>query len=247
MAEKRVERAYLDIARTLYPDFPPGIPIDCETPDFVWPGRILGVEVKRLFQPPTNTCSNFPPSQIEGFRKKVINAAERLYFQAGGPPVDVTVYFSDQSAVGQNADEVARTVSNFVRANLPPSNRVAYFQIGRRGALLPPGIFSITIAPPLPGPRRNWSGGGVGQTILLTRDLLAKAILEKNENVRAYRSQAVNVWLLIVSDLFPSSMSFGISDEIVKWEFDFSFDKVLLLSREEMKIWPLRRGVVAGR
>jgi hypothetical protein len=81
----------------------------------------------------------------------------------------------------------------------------------------------------------------------LTRDLLAKAILEKNENVRAYRSQAVNVWLLIVSDLFPSSMSFGISDEIVKWEFDFSFDKVLLLSREEMKIWPLRRGVVAGR
>lgn len=65
MANKTVERAYLDLARELYAGFAPGDPRDSESPDFVWPDGSLSVEVRGLFQECDN--SKFSVRQTEGF------------------------------------------------------------------------------------------------------------------------------------------------------------------------------------
>lgn len=102
-----IERAYLELARTWYADFPPGALIEDEAPDFVMPtpGRTLGFEVTRLFQPPST--SRFAPRQIEAFREDVIRRAEDIYAASGGLPVDVNAYFSIRPAIRQDKEALA--------------------------------------------------------------------------------------------------------------------------------------------
>lgn len=51
MADKDIERAYLNLARSIHPEFPPGDPLNSETSDFLWPNRRLGLELRRLSHP----------------------------------------------------------------------------------------------------------------------------------------------------------------------------------------------------
>lgn len=76
MASKRIERAYLELARSICPVFPSSEPIESESPDFLWRDGILGVEVRRLFQ--TAAPSGFPPPQIEGLHQKVVGQADKF-------------------------------------------------------------------------------------------------------------------------------------------------------------------------
>lgn len=48
MADKDIEPTYLNLARSIHREFPPGDPQNSETLDFLWPNRRLGFEVRRL-------------------------------------------------------------------------------------------------------------------------------------------------------------------------------------------------------
>ena len=82
MASNCIERAYLELARSICPEFPSSEPIESESPDFVWRDGILGVEVRRFFQ--AAAPSGFPPPQIEGLHQKVVRQAQKFYQNAGG-------------------------------------------------------------------------------------------------------------------------------------------------------------------
>lgn len=239
MANKDIERAYLELARSIHPEFPTDDPLDSESPDFVWPSGTLGLEVRRLFQTPSPF--GFPPSQVEGFQQTVIRQAEKFYRDAGGLPADVIVNFSGRDRHQQRAGDLARAVAGFVRDHRRGERQVTFYEAGNLDIPVPLGLTGINIASPLPGPLRSWSGGGVGQTILVSYALLDQAIKEKDPLVASYRVKANEIWLLIVCDLFPASMSFAVPDDIGEWEFAIAFDKVLFLSRSAMKVWPLRR------
>jgi hypothetical protein len=239
MANKDIERAYLELARSIHPEFPAGDPVDSESPDFLWSNGALGLEVRRLFQIPPP--AGFPPSQVDGFQQTVIRQAEKLYRDAGGPPADVIVNFSGRDRNPQRASDLARAVAGFVRDHRRCDRQVTFYEAGDLDIPIPPGLTGINIASPLPGPPRAWAGGGVGQTILVSHALLDQAIKEKGARVASYRAKSSEVWLLIVCDLFPASMSFAVPDDIGEWEFTFAFDKILFLSRADMKVWPLRR------
>jgi hypothetical protein len=239
MVSKRIERAYLELARSVCDEFPSGDPHESESPDFLWRDGLLGIEVRRLFQPASPT--GFPPPEIEGFRQKVVRQAEKFYQDAGGLPAVVIVNFSNRSDHQQSANDLARAIADFVRANRHGEKQVTYYDGGNLDIPVPSGLNGINIASPLPGPRRPWFASGVGQTILVTFTLLQQAIKEKDALIASYRTKASEVWLLIVCDLFPASMSFAVPDDISEWEFAFEFDKVLLLSCADMKVWSLRR------
>lgn len=239
MANKDLERAYLALARSIYPELPGEDPVDAESPDFVWPNRALGLEVRRLFQ--TDSPSGFPTSQVEGFQQKLIRQAEKLYRDAGYPPADVIVNFASHDRHRKSARNLARVIADFVRDHPQSDKQVTFYDWNDLNIPIPPGLTGINIASPLPGPSRLWSGGGVDQTILASRALLEQAIKEKDALAAVYRAKASQIWLLIICDLFPASMSFAAPDDIGEWEFSFTFDKVLFLSRADMKVWPLRR------
>ena len=240
MTDKRTEKAYLELARAWYAGFPAGAPVESEAPDFIVtsPSGSLGIEVTQLFQPASAT-TKFDPKVVESFRESVIRRAEEIYFASGNPPVDVVAYFSDRPIGRQEKETLAQSVAQFVAANRPKNGRILSFRESNRMSTLPAGIGAVSIAPTLPERFHPWFAGGVGQTMLLTYDLLAKAISAKNSNVANYRSRADKVWLLVVADLFPSSMSFSVPAEIETWRFDHEFDLALLLSREESRVWAL--------
>lgn len=237
--KKRVERAYLELARAWYPAFPSGALVDSEAPDFLvaTPDGQFGFEVTQLFQQPSNSV--FAPREIESFRERVIRRAEEIYSLSGGPPVDVNAYFSLRPEARQQKEQVAQAFSEFVRANYPEDGQVLNFREGKPTSALPSGLGAVSIARPLLGGSRRWFAGGVGETKLLTYDLLAEAISFKNPLVAGYRARASKLWLLIAVDMFPFSASFSVPAEVNTWSFDYEFDQVLLLSRQESKVWAL--------
>ena len=237
--KKRVERAYLELARDWYPAFPPGVLVESEAPDFLVPtsdGQ-LGFEVTQLFQRPSNSA--FAPRQVESFRERVIGRAEEIYLLSGNPPVDVNAYFSVRLIEKQRKEQLAQAFSDFVRGNYPEDGKVLNFREGKATSTLPSGLGAVSIARPLLGASRRWFASGVGETKLLTRELVAKAISSKNPLVARYRASASKVWLLIAVDIFPFSASFSVPAEVDAWSFDYAFDQVLLLSRQESKVWAL--------
>jgi len=239
VTDKRTEKAYLELARTLYPAFPSGTFLESEAPDFVVasPSGPLGFEVTQLFQPPSAT--EFNPKQVESFRESVIRRAREIYAASGNPAVEVVAYFSDRPMARRRTEQLAQSFAEFVCANRPKDGRVLAFRESDRMSTLPAGFGSVSIAPSLSEHCRPWFAGGVGQTMPLTYDLLAQAISAKNSKFANYRSRASEVWLLVVADLFPSSTSFSVPADIETWHFDHEFDQVLLLSREESKVWAL--------
>ncbi len=240
MASKRIERAYLELTRSLYTGFPEGNIMESEGPDFILTGseRTLGIEVTQLFHPTAN--SKFTTRQMESFRKKIIHRAEELYYKRQGSPVDVIVYSSVRPVGKQNTEEAARAIADFVRSNYRLGMPVTLFREGLSPVPLPPGVGVVNLAPPLPGFQRAWFFGAAEETVLLTREFLAKIISQKDLLASSYRDKVEQVWLLIVCDLFPSSTSFSVPEQITDWNFEFTFDKVLLFSREEYKVWTLR-------
>jgi hypothetical protein len=157
MASKRIERAYLELARSICPEFPSSEPIESESPDFLWRDGILGVEVRRLFQ--TAAPSGFPPPQMEGLHQKVVGQVDKFYQDAGGLPADVIVNFSSRSGHQQRANDLARAIADFGAGESHGEKQVTFYDAGNLDIRLPAGLTGINIASPLPGPRRPWSGG----------------------------------------------------------------------------------------
>jgi hypothetical protein len=100
---------YLELARSICPEFPSSEPIDPESPDFLWCDGILGVGVRRFF--PAAAPSGFPAPHIEGFHQKVVRQAQKFYQNAGGLPADVIVNFSSRSGQQQRANDLARAIA----------------------------------------------------------------------------------------------------------------------------------------
>lgn len=243
MVNKRAERVYLEWARAHYALFPSGDISESEEPDYIvsGPEGPLGVEVTQLFQPCSD--SNFTPKQTESFQEKVIRGAEDIYYKAQGHPVDVRVYFSIRPNQKQDKQQLACAIADFVHANYPQEKNVLRFRESDPATPLPPGLGAISIARPLSDPASRWFAGAAGKTELLTYELVAETIAKKNARIPSYRAHAKWVWLLIVVDLFPSSATFSAPREIEAWKFCYDFDQVLLLSREEEKVWALSRRV----
>ena len=239
VTKKRIERAYLELARTWHAAFPQGSLVESEAPDFLvsTPGGQFGFEVTQLLQSPSD--SPFAPRQIESFRDWIIRRAEEIYSLSGNPPVDVNAYFSVRPAEKQRKEQLAQAFAEFVRANYPEDGKVWNFREGRPDSTLPSDFGAVSIARPLLGGSRRWFAGGVGETKLLTYDLLNEVISAKNPLVADYRARANEVWLLIAVDIFPFSASFSVPAEVDTWRFDYEFDQVLLLSRQESKVWVL--------
>ncbi len=239
VTKKGIERAYLELARTWYAAFPQGPLLESEAPDFLvsTPDGQFGFEVTQLFQSPSN--SPFAPRQIESFRDWVIRRAEEIYSLSGNPPVDVHAYFSVRPAEKQRKEQLAQAFSEFVRANYPENGKVLNFSESEPRSTLPSGFGALSIAQPLVSGSRRWFAGGAGETKLLTCNLLTEVISAKNSLVAGYRVRATKVWLLIAVDIFPFSASFSVPTEVNSWRFDHKFDQVLLLSRQESKVWAL--------
>ncbi len=237
MPKKRLERWFIEEARMVCPIIPAGQITESECPDFLIQAEsgTLGIEVTQLFQ--RKAAGAFSPREVEGFQDKTIRKAEYLYSSSDGIPVDVVVYFKDEKT-RRDPIRMAKSLANFVQRRYGDhEDGIKSYQLPD----VPPGIFSIRVARPLDGNTNVWQRGHGGRTLPLSDDLLTDRIKAKNKVVPRYGEKARRVWLLIVADLFPPSANFSVPNGITEWKFHFDFDKVLLWSRQDRRVFELGR------
>ncbi len=97
---------------------------------------------------------------------------------------------------------------------------------------LPEGYCYIGIHKPLEEAPRWWICNAFDITVA-PRGLLDACIQKKNRQVKEYRLATYEIWLLIINDKFLGAGEVHVRpDQLIHWDFDFEFDKVLLFTRE---------------
>ena len=223
--KKAVEQTYLDEARRTSALFPDGCYEEYERPDFLvrTDRGVLGIEITAL-------C-NQQPRATAGRLGNVVHAVERRYRSAKQPtPVDVVVAFSPR-AEGIHSEGLTRTLLDVVQAR-QATDVVAPELANGAWQLFERGFLHVGVHEPLHEDGR-WTWIRRFQTTLAPQGLLRSCIEDKETRVADYRRAADEVWLLIVNDLFlgPGEV-YARPDDLARWTFPFSFDKVLVFSRQ---------------
>jgi len=227
--QKRIERWFLENARRASAIIPSGDIVDFEKPDFTIasPDGLLGVETTELLR--KDNQGPFQPVAEESFHKQVVRLAEEYHRESGASAVRVSVFFSNDWTTTRRADDVARSLFEFVESKDQRAALPATFS--RRDAL-PEGFDSITICPP----NGSWSSGESGGA-LLTYTQLADAIRSKESLLPTYRDnlREASIWLLFyISVTVARSVALPVG--VDKWTFESSFDKILLFSALDNKV-----------
>jgi hypothetical protein len=184
---------------------------------------MLGIEITAL-------C-NEEPRATAGRLGNVIHASERRYRGAKHPtPIDVVVSFSPR-AEEIHSRELMNTLLDVVAVRqrtdvVVPEMANGAWQLFERGFL------HVGVHDPIhDGGRWTWMSGF--QTTLAPEELLCSCIEGKESRIGEYRRAADEVWLLIVNDLFlgPGEV-YARPEDLAQWTFPFSFDKVLVFSRQ---------------
>jgi hypothetical protein len=256
--QKEVERRILEAARRACSLFPLASIEDFEEPDF----RIktgaggLGVEVTEIVRPKEENA--FRPVETESFHEAVMQSAEEYYRASRAVPVNVFVYFSDEQRCerqdpegwrrltsdkkpGSKRDKMARSLAEFVKDRyVPGAGPGTFTQNLPFRQTLPTGFDHICISSLTP--IVHWHSGEHGRMSLLDHEQLASTISRKNNLVPRYRANMPDcpIWLLIASG--PSvSRGVPIPGSIDEWEFTFDFDKVLLFSGMDNRVFDIAR------
>jgi hypothetical protein len=211
--------------------------IPAEKPDFRFNSNTLGIEVSELLKP---ASSNFGivPAEAETYHKEIIQLAQQQYYaDADATPVKIILYFANARGKKRNKREMARTLTQFVKANIPKPNEVANFN----DLELPEGFGSMSIVAEQPG---DWlCGEGGSFSVSNIHEALASSISAKNKLLPTYRKNlapAAQVWLLLYSTISVSrgmSIPYGIGE----WQFDFDFDRVFWFTCLENQFVEIQR------
>ena len=220
--KKRIEIQYMDEARRASSMFPIGELIPQEKPDFLLcaDGGTVGIEVTEL-------CRE--RQRAEGGKLfKVADEARDLYRRlANSGPLDVSAAFAPETeSVGFR--QLSKGLANFVHANRPDHGS----SFDWNDCELPDGYCYIAIHPARE-PIGHWRTFKGFDSTLASKELLESCIAKKNLRLPDYHRTTGEVWLLIVNDQFLGAGEVHARpDHLAQWKFTFTFEKVLLFSRE---------------
>jgi hypothetical protein len=207
-----------------------GIPIPFgetpgEEPDFRFNQDTLGVEISELLKP---ASSNFGivPAEAESYHQEIIRLAQQQYNAAADAiPVTINLYFANARGKRRDKREMARTLAEFIKANLPGPNNTLNFG----GLNLPEGFGSMSL---WRESRDWWCGESGGYTVSDIQQALTSSIAAKNKLVPTYRKSlapGAQVWLLLYCT-FAVSRGMEIPFGIEQWRFNIDFDRVFWLT-----------------
>jgi hypothetical protein len=235
--KKVVEAWALAGARKAGAPIPPG-GVFGEAPDFNFrtDTGMLGIEVTELVRPASSN-GGIPPLAEEAAHQRIIEQAQKDYYNAkDANPAKVVTYFAGARGRRLNVNVMARTLSDFVRANIHRANPVIGFSQGD----VPEGFGPMSITSEFSD---WWGGESGGYTISEIREQLAVRIKAKNELLPTYRAKLGNgaqVWLLIYSTV-AVSRSMSIPHGINEWRFPFDFDRVFWFAGLEGEVVEIGR------
>ena len=220
MTQKERERAYLNEALSAAPSiFPHGKVENHDPLDFLI--EDVGIEMTEL-------CREHERGEAARLGYVASRAKQRYTARPGATPVSVSPVFS-RAAQELGLKALVKGLADFVHAH-----RDCHRSFSASDGL-PAGYSHIGIFPRLELEANDgeWRHFRAGDTVLASKDLLEERIAAKDDRVAAYREDAVQVWLLMVNDLFvgPGEVAFR-DEDIAEWSFGSKFDRLLLFERQ---------------
>jgi len=239
--QKTNEKWFLEAARRASSLIPDGQIHDFEEPDFKidTTNGLLGIEVTELLR--MDNDGPFLPVVEEKFHKDVMDIAAAHHRKSGAGAVDVLAYFTNDWQGRRNAIDVARSLADFVKLRYQPGDPTYTFS---RFDGLPEGFTFVRVS----SLGETWTCGEHGAMGLLEDEHLASIIGRKNKLITTYKKRLPNspVWLLIYSGVsIPRHVPIPVS--IHEWTFEFDFDRVLLFSSLDHRVFEIQRKLTGAQ
>jgi hypothetical protein len=169
-----------------------------------------------------------PYQERQSLKERIVQLAERLHQQSGGPALYVMVCFNeriplDKKDVQPLAREIAASV---LRAPFPRSvNEPVEIPWGRR----PAATWGIQIHPSVDGVDKLWHPDAGGWVARVSAQQIADVIKAKARRARVARRRCDRLWLVIVNESFGKAAPAEISEEAVAASYDGPFDRLIWL------------------
>ncbi len=233
------ERRQLELLARRFPDLLPansvirsGTPERGE-PDFLIErqyGGILGIEHTTLSRPAA--AGFYQPRVVEDTVQKICKRARAIYESTGHPRVRVNACIGPGPY--QNPELIADYLAGQVAARARPCETVNVSLWPSMGALVELHIAIWDAGQD--NDHDGWILNAVGETHPISVEILRTRIEEKNGNAEKYRRHCNELWLLVVSTMFPASSDFVVPSDAQTWQFTHEFDIVCVYFQSENKL-----------
>ena len=240
---RAIEEAHFEAFRGLVPDFPDGKVLHEDGPDFriLMPGKIIGIEHSEVYKPFNH---GHPPEQaIESEIRDVIEMAMACAKSSGTLPVRVSLFFDYQQTRNKSErKEIARLISAFVCANIPPDEN-GIVEVMRGDANWDDrlqAVSQIQIDRLQVNTHRWWSPLVASHEVIDIRQL-QQEIRRKEDKITQYRDHCDECWLLMVADSFMKpSTAVDVTQAALEHCYIASFDRVYFLGSALRQLYQLK-------
>lgn len=241
--KKQLETLIVRYFKENYDDFPEGRVQPSESPDFIVGLKnkySLGIELTRL-----NPANASPLSDEEHHvikhRDNMISEMRELFETRSDMTLFVKFLFSEKEKITSQCEMAvkAMTVAK-IREAVKHNNKNCFFRHTLKKSELPTGIKQVLIVrhPELSASIWERSNNlGVSNNVV---DDIRKAIHKKDEKLRIYQKQHLNLyWLLINTDCLRGVKSFNLANKVIHEDFQSRFQHVFLLDMMKSKVYCL--------
>lgn len=230
MPDKARERYYLTQRRRAI-ELPGGEPVERERPDFVLGAapRRLGIELTELH--PAPQLGERPFQEVQSLKERVVREAERLFHQAGGKALYVTVIFGRHGRLDKNSvNRIARELANaLLSVQLPTMISEGSVDIPRD--ILPREIGHAHVFGSVDGEDRLWSSDHGGWIRKLEIADVQRELDRKSGMAAEARTHCDELWLVVVHSIMRGAPS-EVTPRALDASFNSVFDRVVWLEPE---------------
>ena len=228
MPDKNRERYYLEALRAALPEVPAGEPLEGEPPDFILQGDdgTLGIEITAFHLPTPD--GQRPYQERQSLKDRIVQVAERIHHDAGGPALYVMVHFNDHMKLDKKdiqplANAIAASVLN---SPVPRSlHEDVHIPWGRR----PEATWGILVRPSLDGEDKLWHPEAGGWVASISPEQIANVVRHKSRTAPVARARCDRLWLVIVNESFGRAAPAEISEQAAAANYEGPFDRLIWL------------------
>jgi hypothetical protein len=235
--KKKREAWLLERFRELYPEFPAGVVVPHEKPDFLIEteqGTVVGIEVREWFYDENleEGASGSPSRREESLNARIVQRSQKLYGAWNLPEVEASVFFHPQYPLQEKrletlAAEIAGIVAKHVPSSTSQYEVVRHPEPGWKE--LPLEVVSLSVHRAPAGREVVWTAEGGGALPTVDARHIEEAIRAKEPLLTKYRESADLVWLLIAAAGFNTSGFCEVDSQLGQHRFKSAFDQVFFL------------------
>jgi hypothetical protein len=225
MPDKERERFYLEMLRRAIPEVPGVDPTEPEPPDFLFATAqgTLGIEFTTFHLPPGPR--ERPHQEQQALKERIVELAEQLHEERGGPALYVDVHFNDDFTLDKkHTARLAGEIANSVFVSPIPTSMSEPVQVPWTER--PDETWGIRIYRSVDDDRL-WTADAGGWVATITSDHLNGVLRAKGRTVSLARSRCNKLWLVVVNDAFSRAAPVRASIETLAHVYATAFDRVI--------------------